>query len=123
MAGAAIAKGDPFRTGVTATRIAIGAFIVPYIFVLNPAMLLIENEFTMVGIIVNVATALMGMYSLAGGLTGFVQDHCKWYERLLLIAGGLGMIDPGLYTDIFGLVALGAVIILQKRRAPAKITV
>jgi TRAP transporter 4TM/12TM fusion protein len=117
MAGAAIAKGDPFRTGVTATRIAIGAFIVPYIFVLNPAMLLID--FTVGGIIVNVLTALMGMYSLAGGLTGFVQDHCKWYERLLLVAGGLGMIDPGLYTDIFGLVVLAGVIILQKRRTSA----
>jgi TRAP transporter 4TM/12TM fusion protein len=114
MAGSAIAKGDPFKTGVTATRIAIGAFIVPYIFVLNPAMLLID--FTVGGIVMNVLTALMGMYSLAGGLAGFVQDHCKWYERLLLVAGGLGMIDPGLYTDIFGFVVLAGVIVLQKRR-------
>jgi TRAP-type uncharacterized transport system fused permease subunit len=83
-------------------------------------MLLID--FTIVGVIVNVATALMGMYSLAGGLTGFVQDHCKWYERLLLIAGGLGMIDPGLYTDIFGFTVLAVVIFLQKRRTSTQKT-
>jgi TRAP-type uncharacterized transport system fused permease subunit len=59
------------------------------------------------------------MYSLAGGLTGFVQDHCKWYERLLLVAGGLAMIDPGLYTDLFGFTVLAGVIILQKRRTAA----
>ncbi len=114
MAGAAIAKGDPFKTGVTATRIAIGAFIVPYIFVLNPAMLMIDT--TIVEIIQNVITALLGMYALSGGLTGFVQDHCKWYERLLLIGGGMGMIIPGTVSDIIGFVIVAAIFVVQKRR-------
>ena len=92
MAGSAIAKGEPFKTGVNATRLAIGAFIVPYIFVMNPAMLMIDT--TVWAVVQNVATALIGMYALSGGLAGFVQDHCKWYERILLIAGGLGMIIP-----------------------------
>lgn len=118
MAGSAIAKGEPFKTGVTATRIAIGAFIVPYIFVLNPSMLMIDVN--IVDILLNVSTALIGMYSLSGGLCGFVQDRCTWYERLLLVGGGLGMIIPGLGSDLIGLVLLAFVIIMQKRRVKAR---
>ena len=114
MAGSAIAKGDAFKTGVNATRIAIGAFIVPYIFVLNPAMLMIDT--TVFAIIQNVFTALLGMYALSGGLAGFVQDHCRWYERLLLIGGGMGMIIPGTVSDIVGFVIVAAIYVIQKRR-------
>lgn len=114
MAGAAVARAEPLKTGVNATRIAIGAFIVPYIFVLNPAMLMIDTHFTLV--IISLATALLGMYSLSGGLAGYVQDHCRWYERLLLIAGGLAMIYPETASDIIGLAVLAFVIITQKRR-------
>ena len=114
MAGSAIAKGDPFKTGVIATRIAIGAFIVPYIFVLNPVMLMIDA--TVWDILLSALTALLGMYALSGGLTGFVEDHCTWYERLILIAGGLAMIVPGLLTDVVGLVLLAAIILVQKAR-------
>ena len=114
MAGAAIAKAEPFKTGVTATRIAIGAFIVPYIFVLNPSMLLIDAA--PLDILLNVLTALLGMYALSGGLTGFVQDDCTWYERLLLIAGGLCMIKPGWITDSVGLAITAAIIVWQTVR-------
>ena len=114
MAGSAIAKGDPFKTGVTATRIAIGAFIVPYIFVLNPVMLMIDA--TVWDILLSALTALLGMYALSGGLTGFVADHCTWYERIILIAGGLAMIIPGLITDAIGLALLVAIILVQKAR-------
>lgn len=117
MAGSAIAKGDPFKTGVTATKIAIGAFIVPYIFVLNPAVLMIDAAWY--EIIYNVVTALIGMYALSGGLTGFVEDRCIWYERILLIGGGLGMIIPGWQSDLIGLVCAAAVWALQKRRVSA----
>lgn len=114
MAGSAIAKGDPFKTGVTATRIAIGAFIVPYIFVLNPAMLMIDT--TVFEVLQNVITALLGMYALSGGLAGFVQDKCTWYEKVLLIGGGLGMIIPGTLSDIVGLAIVAGIIIVQKMR-------
>ena len=114
MAGAAIAKAEPLRTGVNATRIAIGAFIVPYIFVLNPAMLMMDTHFLLV--IQSLLTALLGMYSLSGGLAGFVQDRCRWYERVLLIIGGLGMIYPELISDVVGLSILAFVIVMQKRR-------
>ena len=114
MAGSAIAKGEPFKTGVNATRLAIGAFIVPYIFVMNPAMLMIDT--TVWAVVQNAATALIGMYALSGGLAGFVQDHCKWYERILLIAGGLGMIIPGTVSDLLGFAILAAIFAIQRKR-------
>ncbi len=114
MAGSAIAKGEPFKTGVTASRIAIGAFIVPYIFVLNPAMLMIDTSPLVV--VQSLITALLGMYSLSGGLAGFVQDRCTWYERMLLIAAGLGMIVPELISDVIGVAVLALVIVMQKLR-------
>jgi TRAP-type uncharacterized transport system fused permease subunit len=114
MAGAAIAKGEPFKTGVTATRIAIGAFIVPYIFLLNPAMLMMESNVFF--ILQSLLTALLGMYSLSGALTGFVQDKCMWYESVLLAASGLGMIYPETISDIIGVVVLAVIILAQKRR-------
>ena len=67
-------------------------------------------------IILNVLTALLGMYALSGGLTGFVQDDCTWYERLLLIAGGLCMIKPGWITDSVGLAITAAIIVWQTVR-------
>jgi len=118
MAGSAIAKGEPFKTGVNATRIAIGAFIVPYIFVLNPAMLMIDVN--IVDIISTLATALIGMYAVSGGLAGFVQDKCNLLERVLLVGGGLCMIVPGFVTDGIGLVITGVIIFFQKRRAAAR---
>ncbi|MGE4353123.1 MAG: TRAP transporter permease [Oscillospiraceae bacterium] len=117
MAGAAIAKGEPFQTGVNATRIAIGAFIVPYIFVLDPAMLMIDVG--LVEIFGNVATALIGMYAVSGGLAGFVQDRCTMPERFLLIAGGLCMIYPGYVTDAIGLAVTCVIVLFQLKRVRA----
>lgn len=122
MAGAAIAKGNPFKTGVTATRIAIAAFIVPYIFVLSPAMLMIDTG--ILEIIQVTITAIIGMYSISGGLTGFIIDKCYWFEVILLVGGGLLMIIPGTLTDIIGFVILAAVMLFQnyrkKKRLAAK---
>lgn len=114
MAGSAIAKGEPFKTGVTATRIAIGAFLVPYLFVLNPAMLMIDTNFFEVALII--VSALLGMYAFSGGLAGFVQDKNKWYETILLLIGGLGMLIPGWQTDLLGLVLVSVVLVLQNLR-------
>ena len=114
MAGAAIAKGDPIKTGITATRLAIGAFVVPYIFVLNPSMLMMGAEWY--EIVFNVCTALLGMYVLSGGLTAYFEDHCKWYECILLAGGGLLMIIPGWETDLAGLIIAAAIFFVQRAR-------
>ncbi len=120
MAGAAIAKGNPLKTGVTATRLAIGAFIVPYIFVLDSSMLMMGAAWY--AILFNVCTALLGMYTLSGGLAGYFRFHSRWYESALLVMGGLLMIIPGWETDACGLAVAVVIFILQdvrKRKAEA----
>ncbi len=75
-AGAGIAKANPFWTGVTATKLAIGAFIVPYIFVYNPAMLLIGT--TVFNLIQNLITASCGMVGLGAAMIGYCLAPMKW---------------------------------------------
>jgi TRAP transporter 4TM/12TM fusion protein len=110
-AGAAISGGNPIRTGVIATRLAITAFIIPYIFVLNPSMLLINTSvFKVVQIVI---TSSIGMFAIAGGLEGFMKKKLPWWQRVLAIIGGLGMIDPNPVTDAIGLALILIVFILQ----------
>ena len=101
-AGAAIAKAPPMKTAFNATRLAIGAFIVPYVFALNPAMLLIDAQWYEVVMIT--ITALMGIFGVAAGLGGYVFKPPKAWERLLFVVGGLTLLIPGLATDLIGLV-------------------
>jgi len=120
-AGAAIARGNPFRTGVTATRLAVGAFILPYIFVANPQLLLIGA--TWHGVLLAAFTAVVGMVSIGAGLAGFLVTRAHWIERLLLVAAGLLLVDPGLVTDLVGIVVLGGIAVvevLRRRAAQAK---
>ena len=113
-AGSAIAKSDPFMTGVTASKLAIAAFLVPYIFVLNPQMILIDvTFFNMVQVIV---TSLIGMVGIGAALTGYYTADTAWYERILLLAGGLGMLIPGTLTDVFGGLLLLTVFGMQRLR-------
>ena len=105
-AGSAIAKGNPMKTGITATRLAITAFIIPYIFVFSPAILMIDT--TPIEVIRIILTAFIGMVGLAIGLEGFMLRKISVPLRLVAIAGGLSLIDPSFVTDIigFGLIAL-----------------
>jgi TRAP transporter 4TM/12TM fusion protein len=118
-AGAAIARANPFKTGVIATRLAVGAFILPYIFVSNPQLLLIGA--TPFGIVVAALTAAVGMTAIGAGLAGFLVARLHWIERLMLVAAGLLLVDPGLVTDIIGIVVLGGIAAFQvvRRRAVA----
>jgi TRAP transporter 4TM/12TM fusion protein len=103
-AGAGIAKSDPFWTGVEATKLAIGAFIVPYIFVFNPAMILIGT--TPLLLAMNLITACGGMLGVGVAMIGFAFTHMRWWERIWFAVGGLLLIDPGVTTDIVGIVML-----------------
>ena len=111
IAGAAIAKANPMRTGFNATKLAIAAFIVPYVFALNPAMLFIDT--TPGAVILIVITSLIGMYGVASGLEGYMFRNASWWERLLSIAGGLLLIYPGIVTDAIGLALVGLVVVIQ----------
>lgn len=113
-AGSAIAKCNPMKTAFAATRLAIAAFIVPYMFCLNPAMLFVDA--TVVEIVLIIITSFLGMFALAGGLESYIVcDMAKW-ESALAIIGGLLMLYPGVPSDIAGLVVIVAVLILQFRK-------
>ena len=104
-AGSAIAKSNPMKTGVQATKLAIGAFIVPYVFALNPSMLFINAS---VGDIVLIcATAVLGMFGIAAAMNGYLFKKIQWYMRIAFMVSGLMLLVPGLVTDIAGLVLLG----------------
>lgn len=110
-AGSAIAKSDPMKTGVNATKLAIAAFIVPYIFAINPTMLLMNSGVAdAIGIIIS---SLLGIFGIALALNGFLFKKIPVLLRLLSAAGGLCMLYPGLVTDLIGFVVVGGICAYQ----------
>ncbi len=110
-AGAAIAQANPMKTALTATKLAIAAFIVPYVFALNPAMLLVDTnawEVILIGI-----TSLIGIFGVSSALQGYLMKPMPWYLRLAGAAGGLLLIYPGIVTDTAGIILVGLVVIIQ----------
>lgn len=116
-AGAAIAGANPMKTAFTATKLAIGAFIVPYVFALNPAMLFIDTSAWEVILIC--ITSFVGIFAVSAALEGYFLQRMHWYERAVSVVGGLLLIYPGIVTDAIGLglVAIVAVVqILTKKK-------
>ena len=111
MAGAAIAKSDPLKTGIEATKLSIGAFIIPYMFIFNPDILMINT--TISDIIPILITSLIGMFGVSAGLEGYVFRKCKPYERILFIIAGLLSIYPEVYSDIIGIGIIAILVIVQ----------
>ncbi len=110
-AGSAIAKSNPMKTGVTATKLAIGAFIIPYIFALNPSMLLVNAVWY--DAILTVVSSLVGMFGVSMALQGFAFGRINVPFRLISAVAGLLLIIPGLWTDLIGIAIVGAVLIYQ----------
>ena len=110
-AGSAIAKAPPMKTAFNASKLAIGAFIVPYIFAMNPAMLLIDTTAAQVALVV--VSSIIGIFGVAAGLNGFLFRPLGALGRVVLAAGGLLMMDPNPVTDLVGIVLLAAVAVRQ----------
>lgn len=100
-AGAGIAKANPMRTGFNASKLAIAAFLVPYIYVFNPQMLLFDVDLP--GLIWMLITSLIGITSVAAAVGGWFKTRMNPIERILAFAGGVLLIDPGIVTDIIGI--------------------
>ena len=113
-AGAGISGGNALMTGVNASKLAIAAFIIPYMFVLSPELLMIDA--TVGGLALSVFTAVLGMVAISASLIGYLADHCLPAERFVLFIGGLLMIKPGITTDIVGIMIFAAVIFFQWKR-------
>ena len=119
-AGAAIGQANPMKTAFTATKLAIGAFIVPFVFALNPAMLFINT--TVWEVILICITSLVGIFAVSAALEGFIVVKMPWYLRIASAVGGLLLIYPGIVTDIIGLALVAGVIatqVFQKKNTPA----
>ncbi|NLT94607.1 MAG: TRAP transporter permease [Clostridia bacterium] len=124
-AGSGIAQSDPLKTGVEAFKLGFAAYLVPYIFALSPILILVRPEgastfMFIVNLLLAVTTAIIGMMCIGASTTGYFVTNDKWYERILLFIGGITLVKPGIYTDLFGLIVLSTIYLLQKRRVRNK---
>ena len=110
-AGSAIAKSNPMKTGVNATKLAIGAFVVPYIFCRNPAMLFIDT--TAVEVVTIIITSIVGIFGVAASMNGFLFKKQNWLIRIMLCVGGLLMMNPTVITDLVGMCILLVAVVWQ----------
>jgi len=109
-AGSAIAKGNAFKTGVNATKLAIAAFLIPYMFAMNPKMIMIGG--TMLEALPMVATAIVGLVGIGAGFIGYLNGRVPMLLRFFSLAGGLCLVIPGTLTDIIGIATIVVVAIL-----------
>lgn len=122
VAASGVAKSEPMRTGVQATRLAIAAFLIPYIFVTSPELLLINATFG--NVVPKLISAILGILCLSTSMTGFFRVNMHWWERILLVGAGLCLVSTTLTTDLVGYVIailiFGYQIMRHKRiQAPA----
>ena len=108
---AAIAKSNPNQTGFTSFRMGIVAYIIPFIFLLNPAILL---EGAAMDVILAAATAILGVFCLTGAIEGYMFKYWSMVSRLLLGAGALMMMIPGTTTDLIGIGLVVLAFVLDK---------
>ncbi|MCV9885584.1 TRAP transporter permease [Metabacillus halosaccharovorans] len=110
-AAAGVAGGEPLRTGVNSAKLAIAAFIIPYIFVLSPQLLMIDTTwFELVWVII---TAFSGMIAIGAGIIGYWFRKLHWAERIIAIITGLLLIYPEGISDITGIITFVALLALQ----------
>lgn len=119
-AGAGIAKANPLKTGVNATKLAIAAFLVPYFFVYSPTLLLINtNWVTAIRVVIG---ALLGMVCVGAATEAWLLTDSPWWERIIFLVAGLLLIEPSITTDLIGLALMAVVVVLQVVRRNAQRT-
>ena len=125
-AGSAIAKSNPFKTGVNATKLAIAAFLIPYMFALNPGMIMIVggevtlNVSTILNALPMIVTAIFGLVGIGAGFIGYLNGPVNPILRIVSLAGGLCLVIPGTLTDIIGIVMIALVYIITRISAKKK---
>jgi TRAP transporter 4TM/12TM fusion protein len=118
-AAAGLAGTSPMGTAWVATRLAVVAYLVPFMFVFGPGLLLIGSPLDLVAVIV---PALIGIVALAVGVEGYWRDPLGWPERLLLVGASLSLVKPGLATDALGVgLVLAAALVHRLRRRPVRL--
>ncbi|WP_156856394.1 TRAP transporter permease [Oceanobacillus sp. AG] len=113
-AGAGIARANPFKSGVIAVKLAIAAFIIPYIFVYDSILVLIDV--TPVRLVIALATALLGMIAVSSAVIGFFVRNSYSWERIILFVAGIILIVPNIISSTIGFVLVLGIWYIQKRR-------
>lgn len=123
-AGAGISGGNPMLTGFQALKLSLAGFIIPYMFVYNPAMLMIDTtdiavnatEFSLppiLSIVVIILTSVVGIIALSAALEGFFKTDMNIIQRIVLGAGALLSIAPETITDVIGMAIIAAIFALN----------
>ncbi|MFA5577281.1 MAG: TRAP transporter permease [Tissierellaceae bacterium] len=122
-AGAGIAGANSMKTGFQAVKLALAAFIVPYIFAIDSSLILVKEVvgtsvtfLPILSAVPVIISAILGILCLGSAVEGYLIDYTKIYERVLLAIGALLLLKPGLWTDAFGLAVLIVVYLLQRQR-------
>src|SRR5690625_1691765 len=110
-AATGISGGEPIRTGGNAVKLAIAAFIIPYMFVLQPEILMIDTNFLELTFII--ISALLGMIAIGASMVGYWYRRIPWYVRIVAFVTGLFLVYPGTMSDIIGLTSFILMIALQ----------
>jgi TRAP-type uncharacterized transport system fused permease subunit len=111
-AAAGIARADPMKSGVTAIKLALAGFLVPFIYVYNPILLLVGA--TPLPMVQATVTSLVGVYLLSMATIGYYDGPLSWLMRIVAMAGALGLLIPGTYSDLGGLGALAFIYLWQR---------
>ena len=112
-AATAIAHSNWLQTGWLAVRMGLAGFVAPFLFVYRPAVLLEGHP---MDILWSSLVSALAILALAGGAIGYFGGRCRWFESVLLIAGALLLIMPGWVTDLIGIIVVGVIFLLQKKR-------
>jgi TRAP-type uncharacterized transport system fused permease subunit len=119
-AAAALTKGNPYKTTMYAWKYTLPAFIVPFMFTLDPKGVGILLKGPVTDVIWTTVTAFIGIVALAGGVENWFLKKTTFYERIMLIVAGLMLVYPIAFYDIIGFGLMAAVIVLQKLRKDEK---
>ncbi|GAB1400157.1 hypothetical protein MASR1M66_16110 [Aminivibrio sp.] len=102
------------KTGATAIKLALAGFIVPFIYVYNPILVLVN--YSLVPFVTAVFTAMLGVLLLGMCTVGFYKRRLEWWKRVIALSGALFLLIPGWKSDLFGFIVLAAIYFLQNRR-------
>ncbi|WP_174616493.1 TRAP transporter permease [Virgibacillus ihumii] len=114
-AGAGIAKANPMKAGVTAVKLAIAAFIIPYMFVSQP-ILLLQGDANAVNVSIAVISAMLGMAAISSSMIGYFVSSLSWLERIILVAAGLLLVYPDITLSLIGLAIFAVITVIQFMR-------
>ena len=116
-AAAGLSGGDPMKTGVASVKLAIAGFIVPFMFVFSPQLMLINT--TLAEGAWTAVTACIGVFMLAVAVEGYFCAKVAAWLRLVILVGALGLMNPGMVTDAVGIACCVVLFFIQKKKEKA----